>query len=118
MEGSTAQLGASTRSDPGSVRTTQIGLLVACLGAVLVVFHFFGLGVAGIFLAIGGAALAAPAGIGRRWYVAVALGAIVVGLSKLIADNSETLGGWLAVFGSLTILIGATLGYPVRDDRR
>jgi hypothetical protein len=118
MEGSTAPLGASTRPDPGAVRATQIGLMIASLGAVLVVFGLFGLGVVGVFLAVGGAALAAPAGIGHRWYVAVALGAVVVALSRLIADSAETLGGWLAVLASLSILIGTALGFPVRGDRR
>jgi hypothetical protein len=118
MESSTAPLGASTRPDPGAIRATQIGLLIASLGAVLVVFGLAGLGVVGIFLAVGGAVLAAPAGIGNRWYVAVALGAIVVALSRLIAESTETLGGWLAVAASLSILIGTALGFPARGDRR
>ena len=116
MEGSSAPLGASSRTEPGATRVTQVGLLIASLGAVLVVFDFFGGAVVGIFLAVGGAVVSAPGGIGRRWYVGVALGAIVVALSKLIADSHETLGGWLAVLGSLSILVGTTLGYPGRGD--
>jgi len=97
------------------VRATQVGLLIASLGAFFVVFNLFGLGVAGIFFALGGAALAAPGGFGRSWFAAVALGAIVVAVSRLIADGgSEALGGWLAVLGSVAILVGATLGFPVR----
>jgi hypothetical protein len=116
MEGSRASLGAPARSDPGPIRLAQVGLLVASLGAILVVFHFFGLGVVGLFLGVGGAALTAPFGIGKKWFVAVIAGAIVMILSRLIADSAETTGGWLAVFGALAILTGASLGFPVRGD--
>ena len=116
MEGSSAPVGRAARREPGAVRATQVGLLIAALGAVLVVFHPFGLGVVGIFLALGGAVLAAPGGFGRTWFAAVALGAIVVAVSRLIADGgSELLGGWLAVLGSVAILVGVTLGFPSRD---
>ena len=37
-------------------------------------------------------------------------------LSRLIAEGSETLGGWLAVIGALAVLIGASLGYPLASD--
>jgi hypothetical protein len=116
MEGSGASLGAPARRDPGAIRLTQIGLLVASLGAVLVLFDFFGLGIVGLFLGTGGAIMAAPGGLGRRWYVAVAAGAVAMILSRLLAESAETLGGWLAVFGALAVLIGTTLGYPVKGQ--
>jgi hypothetical protein len=115
MEGSSTPISRPARREPGVVRATQVGLLIASLGALLVVFQIFGLGVVGIFLALGGAALAAPGGFGRTWFAAVALGAIVVVISRLVADSAELLGGWLAVMGSVAILIGATLGFPVRN---
>jgi hypothetical protein len=107
----------SERREPGSLRATQVGLLVASIGAVLVIFDLFGLGIVGLFLAAGGAALAAPGGFGKSWYWGVAGGAIVAVLSRLIAESAETLGGWLAVFGSIAILIGASLGFPVKNER-
>jgi hypothetical protein len=109
---------ASARAprEPGVLRVTQIGLLIASLGAILIVFDLFGLAVAGLFLAAGGAALAAPGGMGRRWYLAVAGGAILAVLSRLIAEGAETVGGWLAVFGSIAILGGAALGFPVKGE--
>jgi hypothetical protein len=115
MEGSSAPISKPTRTEPGVVRATQVGLLIASLGAFLVVFNLFGLGVVGIFLALGGAALAGAGGFGHGWYVAVGLGAIIVALSRLVADGPEVLGGWLAVAGSIAILIGTTLGFPVRN---
>jgi hypothetical protein len=116
MEGSGASLGAPARSDPGSVRVTQVGLLIACLGAVLVIFDFFGLGMVGLFLGAGGAAVATPGGFGKSWHWAVVAGAIVMILSRLIAENAEVIGGWLAVFGAVAILIGTSLGYPLTSD--
>jgi hypothetical protein len=116
MEGSRASLGEPARSDPAAIRTTQVGLLIASLGAVLVIFDFFGLGIVGLFLGVGGAALAAPGGVGKRWFWAVAAGAVVMVLSRLIADSTETIGGWLAVFGAVAILIGTSLGYPLKSD--
>jgi len=116
MESSIASADAPARPDPSAVRATQIGLVIASIGAVLIIFDPFGLGVVGVFLALGGAALSAPVGVGKTWFVAVALGAIVAGLSRLIADGNESLGGWLAIFGSSTVLIGSVLGYPTRDE--
>jgi hypothetical protein len=117
MEGSSEFMPAASRQrDAGVDRATQIGLLVASLGAFLIIFDLFGLATAGLFLAAGGAALAAPGGAGSRWYVGVAGGAILAVLSRLIAESSETLGGWLAVFGAVAIMMGASLGYPVRSS--
>lgn len=116
MEGTRASVEDPVRSDPSAIRLTQVGLLIACLGAVLVVFDFFGLGVVGLFLGIIGAALAAPGGVGKRWYWAVAAGAIVMILSRLIAESEQTIGGWLAVFGALAVLTGTSLGYPIRGE--
>jgi hypothetical protein len=115
MEGSSAPLGASPRSEPGGLRVTQVGLLISCLGAAMVIFGLFG--IVGIFLALGGAALAAPGGFGHRWYIGVVLGAIVLALSKPIADGAQTLGGWMAVIGGIAILVATSLGFPVRGDR-
>jgi hypothetical protein len=117
MEGSQMPAPVSERPETGAVRATQIGLLVASLGALLVIFDLFGLGIVGLFLAAGGAALAAPGGLGTNWYWGVAGGAIVAVLSRLVAEGAETLGGWLAVFGALAIMIGTALGYPVKSER-
>jgi hypothetical protein len=117
MESSVARAGA-TRRRTGSVRATQAGLLIASLGAILVIFHPFDLGVVGIFLAIGGAVLAAPGGIGQGWFYAVAGGTVLVAVSRLVAESAEVLGGWLAVIGGVAIMIGAILGFPAREDRR
>jgi hypothetical protein len=107
----------SERREPNALRITQVGLLVASLGAVLIIFSVFGLGTVGLFLAVAGAVLAVPGGLGKPWYWGVAGGAIVAVLSRLIAESAETTGGWLAVAGALAILIGTSLGFPVKNER-
>ena len=47
------------------MRLTRVGVLIAALGALLVVFDPFGLAIAGLVLAVVGAVLAARGGIGH-----------------------------------------------------
>ena len=112
MEGTGVPMNVSER-DTGTLRLTQAGLLIASLGAVIVILG----SIIGLFLCAIGAVMAAPGGLGNRWYWLVAGGAIVVILSRLIAESAQTLGGWLAVFGAVAVLIGTSLGYPVRNER-
>jgi hypothetical protein len=104
------------RRDPNLVRLTQAGLLIACLGAVLIIFNPFDLGIVGLVLAAAGTVLAARGGLGRTWFWVVAAGTIVAILSRLIAEDSEILGGWLAVISSIAILLAATVGYPTSEE--
>ncbi len=117
MESSIARADGTRRRERGSIRATQAGVLIAALGACLVVFNPLGLAVAGIFVGLGGVLIAAPGGIGHGWFWALAAGAIVVAISRLVAESAVALGGWLAVIGAVTILIGATLGFPSRRER-
>jgi hypothetical protein len=114
MEGTGVPMNVRER-DEGTLRLTQAGLLIASLGAVIVILGAFG--IAGLVLCGVGAVMAATGGLGKGWYWAVAGGAIVVILSRLIAESAETVGGWLAVFGAVAILIGTSLGYPVKNER-
>jgi hypothetical protein len=114
MEGTHVAMDVSER-EPSALRITQAGLLIASLGAVVVIFGV--IGVVGLVLAVVGAVLGASGGLGKPWYWAVAGGAMVAVLSRLIAENAETIGGWLGVFGAVAILIGTSLGYPVRNER-
>jgi hypothetical protein len=93
-----------------------VGLLIAALGALLVVIDPFGAATVGLVLTVVGAVVAARGGVGHTWYWMVAGGAALAVISRLIAEGSQTLGGWLAVIGCLLILIGASLGYPLASD--
>jgi hypothetical protein len=98
------------------VRLTRIGVVIAALGALLVVIDPFGLAIAGLVLTVVGAVMAARGGMGHTWYWMIAGGAALAVVSRLIAEGAQTLGGWLAVIGCLMVLIGASLGFPLASD--
>jgi hypothetical protein len=110
MEGSTGLMEARARHDPGTIRLTQAGLLIAALGAIFIVFGI--IPTAGLVMTVVGAVLAARGGIGETWYTAVAAGAALEVIARLLAEGSETLGGWLAVIASVVILVAVSLGFP------
>src|SRR3954454_4872535 len=114
MESSTGIVESPARQDPGTIRLTQVGLLIAAIGALMVVFGV--LGMVGLVMTVVGTVLAARGGIGHGWYTAVALGAGLEVIARILAEGSETLGGWLAVLASLMILIAVSLGFPTRGD--
>jgi hypothetical protein len=114
MAGSSGLMDAHARRDPGAIRITQIGLLVASVGALLVVFGLIPM--VGLVMTVVGAVLAARAGIGHTWYTVVAAAAALEVIARLLAEASETLGGWLAVIASLMILCAVSLGYPTGGD--
>jgi hypothetical protein len=116
MESSTGFAESPARRDPGAIRLTQAGLLVAALGALLVVFGL--IPTVGLVLTVLGAIAAARGGIGNSWYTTVVAGAGLEVLAKLLAESAETLGGWLAVIASIFILVGVCLGYPTGARRR
>ena len=107
---------ARARRDQGVIRITQIGLLLAAIGALLVVFGLIPM--VGLVLTVVGAVLAARGGIGHSWYTAVAVGAALEVIARLVAEGAETLGGWLAVIASVTILCAVALGYPTSSGSR
>lgn len=107
---------APARSDPGAIRITQAGLLIAAFGALMVVFGV--LPMVGLVMTVVGAVLAARTGIGQSWYTAVAIGAVLEVIARLVAEGSETLGGWLAVIASVIILCAVSLGYPTAGRAR
>jgi hypothetical protein len=104
---------ARARRDAGAIRVTQAGLLLAAVGALFVVFGV--LPTVGLVMTVVGAVLAARGGIGHGWYTAVAAGAALEVIARLVAEGAETLGGWLAVFASITILVAVSLGYPTNS---
>jgi hypothetical protein len=110
MESSAGLMETGTRRDPGALRLTQAGLLIAAVGAMLVVVGLIPM--VGLVMTVVGAVLAARGGFGHGWYTAVAAGAALEVIARLLAEGSETLGGWLAVIASLMILVAVSLGYP------
>jgi hypothetical protein len=116
VESSTGMMGVPARSDPSAIRITQAGLIIAAVGALMVVFGLFGM--VGLVMTVIGAVLAARTGLGHAWYTAVALGAGLEVIARLVAESAETLGGWLAVVASVIILCAVSLGYPTTGRAR
>jgi hypothetical protein len=115
MESSTSAIDRRAHRDPGVIRLTQVGLVLAAVGAFMVVFHVFPM--VGLVFTVVGAVLAARGGIGHGWYTAVAAGAALEVIARLIAEGAETLGGWLAVIASIVILCAVALGFPTVPRR-
>src|SRR3954471_6715929 len=67
-------LSTQARREPDAVGITRAGVLIASLGALLVVFNPLGLAVAGLVLAVVGTVIAARGGLGHRWYWLLAIG--------------------------------------------
>jgi len=115
MESSTGAIERRADRDPGVIRLTQVGLFIAAIGALLVVFSL--IPTVGLVMTVVGAVLAARGGIGHSWYTAVAAGAALEVIARLLAEGSETLGGWLAVIASIVILCAVSLGFPTVPRR-
>jgi hypothetical protein len=116
MESSTGLAQAPARQEPGAIRLSQVGLLLAAAGALMVVFGL--LPMVGLVLTVIGAVLAARVGFGHTWHTVVAAGAALEIIARLLAETSETLGGWLAVIASVMILCAVALGFPTVDRSR
>ena len=110
MEGSAGLMERDASRDRGVIRLTQIGLLIAAVGALLVVLSLIPM--VGLVMTVVGAVLAARGGIGHGWYTAVVAGAALGVIARLLSEGAETLGGWLAVIAGLMILVAVSLGYP------
>jgi hypothetical protein len=116
MESSTGLMDAPARRDPGVVRLTKIGLGIALLGALLMIFDLFSAAEVGLVLIVIATLLATRGGLGRSWYTALSIGAVLAVIARLLAESHETLGGWLAVIATVMVLVGVSLGYPLDSD--
>ena len=103
------------------LRVTQIALVLAGVGAVVIMLGILDTGadIAGL-VAIGlGTVLAAPAGRGPDggWWTLLATGAILSLAGALVSLASEGLGGLLALVGGVCVLAGAAVGFPAGARR-
>ena len=116
MESSTGLAQAPARHDTGAIRLAQIGCLIAAAGELMVVFGL--LPKVGRVMTVVVEVLAARVGLGHTWHTVLAAGAALEIIARLLAESSETLGGWLAVAASVIILCAVALGYPSADRSR
>lgn len=97
----------------------RLPLGAAILGALLILVSIFGTVVAiiGLGLIVLGTVLSAPAAPARGWWGLLAVGTALSIAGALISLGAETLGGLLAVVGGVLVLVGASLGFPIGDER-
>lgn len=103
------------------LRVTQLALVAAALGAIVIMLGLFGteVGIVGL-VAIGlGTVLSAPAGRGPDggWWSLLGTGAVLSLAGALVSLASEGLGGLLALLGGVCVVAGAAMGFPARDER-
>jgi len=97
-------------------RATQIALLIAPAGAIVILLGLLGawVEVAALIAIVLGTVLAAPAGRGPDggWWSLLAVGAVLSVAGAVLALASEGFGGLLALIGGVCVLVGSAMGFP------
>lgn len=103
-----------------STRLVQVLLVLAAIGAFIIVTGLFGTEVAVVCLVVIVAAtvLTAPAARGRGggWWVVLAAGAVLSVAGALVAQELDTLGGYMALIGGVLVVIAAAMGFPAEAE--
>ncbi len=107
------------------MRTLQISLLVAAVGAVVILLRLFGdvASFAGVFAIIAGTVLAAPyapptGAPGRGWWTMLAAGAAITTIAAGVSFAAKTAGGLGALVGCVLVVIAVALGFPASSRAR
>jgi hypothetical protein len=111
-----------TRGRPRSHRPLQLALLLAGAGALVILLHLFGTGVAvaGLVAIVIGTIVSAPyapppSEPGRGWWALLAAGALISVVAAPLALVAETAGGLLGVLGGVMVAIAVALGFPFAE---
>ena len=98
----------------------RIALIAAALAAIIVVLGLFGTGfrIACLVLIAVATVVALPlrAGDGGGWWWVLAAGAAASIAGGIIAQPEATLGGVIALFGGIAVIIGALIGLPTQEE--
>jgi hypothetical protein len=101
------------------MRALQLSLLLAAVGALVILLRLFGeiASFVGLVAIIAGTVLSAPYAPppdapGRGWWTMLASGAVITILAAGLTLVAETAGGLLAVLGCVLVAIGVALGFP------
>ena len=102
----------------GPVRRAQVGLGIAAVGAVLLIFPFGRTGaIAGVIMIAIGAVLGSS--FERKshgWWFAFIFGAVLSVTSPGLAQISTSYGGLFALIGGTLVLVSAIIAFPVGDE--
>jgi hypothetical protein len=98
----------------------RVALVVAAIGAFIVVLGIFGTGIRVACLVLIAlatlVALALRPRDGGGWWWILAGGAAASIAGAIIAQPSPTLGGLLALLGGIAVIIGAAVGFPTQGE--
>jgi hypothetical protein len=98
----------------------RIALVVAAIGAAIVVLGLFGTSVRIACLVLIGVATVVAASRratrGGGWWWILAAGAVASIAGAIIAQPSATLGGLIALVGGLAVIVGAAIGFPTEEE--
>jgi hypothetical protein len=103
------------------MRGLRLSLLLAAVGAVVILLRLFGdtASFAGVLAIIAGTVLSAPYAPppdapGRGWWTMLAGGAAITTVAAAFTVVSDTIGGLLAVLGCVLVAIAVALGFPAK----
>jgi hypothetical protein len=98
----------------------RVVLVVAALGALIVVLGFFGepIRIACLVLIAAASVATAPwrSSRGGGWWWILAAGATASIAGAILAQPAATLGGVVALIGGLAVIVGAAIGFPTDDS--
>jgi hypothetical protein len=101
-----------------SARAQGNALLLAAAAALIVMLGLFGDWARVLSLVLIGGVATATAPLrhtrGAGWWTLLGLGAAAAIGGALLAQAAETLGGLIALVGSILVVIAAAMGYPGR----
>jgi hypothetical protein len=98
----------------------RTALLVAAIGALVVLLGLFSTGVRVVFLVLIAVAtlVALPLrpSAGGGWWWLLAGGAVASIAGAIIAQPAATLGGVIALLGGVAVIVGAAVGFPTEGE--
>jgi hypothetical protein len=103
-----------------SEQALRVALVVAAIGALIVVLGLFSAPIRVVCLVLIAVAtvIVAPwrSTRGGGWWWILAAGTIVSIVGAIVAQPAVTLGGVMALLGGLAVIVGAAIGFPTEGE--
>lgn len=100
------------------VRRAQVGLGLAGIGALLLIFPFGNTGaiVGVVLIAIGAVLGSSFERKSHGWWYPFIFGSVLAVTSPAVAQIGATMGGLFALIGSTLVLVSVAIAFPVGDE--